>query len=85
MLPNKESLTSEKVVDLVNIIQRAKDADVGKSFHGEPVNVLHLALMEVRTRGLLIESLRSWLRLSFPFRPPFQAITRAIFGAKCFA
>lgn len=47
VLPNMASLTSEKVLELVKIIQAAKDADTGKSTDGEPVNVLHVALMEV--------------------------------------
>lgn len=42
------SLTEEKMGELVKIIQTAKDADTGKSTDGEAVNVLHVALMEVR-------------------------------------
>lgn len=48
VLPDVASLTEEKVADLVKIIQTAKDADTGKSTDGEAVNVLHVALMEVR-------------------------------------
>lgn len=48
MLPDVASLTEDKVAELVKIIQTAKDADTGKSTAGEAVNVLHVALMEVR-------------------------------------
>lgn len=44
------SLTPEKVATLVKITQAAKDADTGKSTDGEPVNVLHVALMKVSRR-----------------------------------
>lgn len=51
VLPDMASLTEEKVGELVKIVQSAKDADTGKSADGEPVNVLHVALMKVRRVG----------------------------------
>lgn len=50
VLPDMASLTPEKVASLVKITQAAKDADTGKSTDGEPVNVLHVALMKVSRR-----------------------------------
>lgn len=47
VLPDMSNLTEEKVGELVKTIQAAKDADTGKSADGEPVNVLHVALMKV--------------------------------------
>ncbi|CAM9940346.1 unnamed protein product [Pylaiella littoralis] len=46
VLADMSDLTEEKVGELVKIIQAAKDADTGKSADGEPVNVLHVALMK---------------------------------------
>lgn len=47
VLPDIGSLTEGKVAELAKIIQAVKDADTGKSTDGEPINVLHVALMEV--------------------------------------
>lgn len=52
VLPDLESLTAEKVESLSKVIKTAKDADTGKSTDGEPVNVLHVALMKVRASSL---------------------------------
>lgn len=48
VLKDMESLTPEKVAELAKIIQAKKDADTGKGTDGEPVNVVHIALMEVQ-------------------------------------
>lgn len=53
VLPDLEGLTAEKVEGLSKVIKAAKDADTGKSTDGEPVNVLHVALMKVKLLGLL--------------------------------
>lgn len=47
VLKDVESLTNQKVAELAQILQAAKDADTGKSTGGEPINVLHVAVMEV--------------------------------------
>lgn len=48
VLKDMESLTPEKVAELASIIQAKKDADTGKDTEGEPVNVVHIALMQVQ-------------------------------------
>lgn len=48
VLPDMESVTSEKVAQVSKVLQAAKDADVGHSTNGQPVNVLHIALMQVK-------------------------------------
>lgn len=47
VLPDMASLTASKVASLSKVIQAVKDADTGTSTDGEPVNVLHVALMKV--------------------------------------
>lgn len=49
LLPDMDSLTPQKVSELAKIIQVVKDADTREATHGEPVNVLHIALMEVKS------------------------------------
>lgn len=51
VLPDMASLTASKVASLSKVIQALKDADTGTSTDGEPVNVLHVALMKVGRVG----------------------------------
>ncbi|CAM9423058.1 unnamed protein product [Ascophyllum nodosum] len=46
VLPDLKSLTLEKIESLSKVIQASKDADTGTSTDGEPVNVVHVALMK---------------------------------------